>query len=495
MRALLIFANILLACIIAQGAIQWLNEPSVNAEVPTSAKGERRSSTPQPKNIQQQAAQPQRRYASVSSDNQVATTVALNIFDPERAPKATVNNRRNATPVNRADMTLVGTFTIGDIAGAIILQRSQQMQQMRQQMGRNNNQNGNTNTAEELAAAQEQQMQQALENRAELNTLLQALQQTEGVTEEQTARIQQRIDQSNQQIELLQNQNQQRNTGRDGLSADGSVATANASNSYKQYIRVGETLSNGYTLAAVTRTSATLTRGQEQPIELAMADASANAGRGGMGAMGGANRMGGMGGFGGGMGGMGGMMGGGRAGQLQRLIDSLKADTPRDEALKKIEAKDKDAYAKIKKALDDANKELSALAKKAEVELPDTTEQQKAKTLEFLAKEKEAIDKLLETDKTDSATAMRSFNELAQKNNITINPVAGRGGMAGMPGAAAQQPAGRGAQGGARSTNTIRQIQEKFPEEYKEVQKLRQDDPDAYREKMRELQRKLNEAK
>ena len=226
---------------------------------------------------------------------------------------------------------------------------------------------------------------------------------------------------------------------------------------------------------------------------------------GGMGGFGGGmGGMGGMGGFGGGMmpggdaaggfGGMGGMMPGmgGRTGQLQQTIDRLKADTPRDEALKKIEAKDKDAYAKIKKSLDDANAKLAELAKKAEVELPDTAEQQKAKTLEFLVKEKDAIDKLLETDKTDSATAMRGFNELAQKNNIVITPAAGRG----MPGMAAQQPAGRGAQGGARNnTSTIRQIQEKFPEEYQEVQKLRQDDPEAYREKMRELQRKLNEAK
>ena len=173
MRAILIFANILLACIIAQGAIQWLNEPSVNAEVATTVNRERRTSAPQPKNVQQIG--PQRQYTNMTPENQIATTVALNIFDPERAPKATVNNRRNAaTPVNRNDMSLVGTFTIGDIAGAIILQRSQQMQMMRQQTaGRNGNQNGNTNTAEELAAAQEQQMQQALENRAELNTLLQ----------------------------------------------------------------------------------------------------------------------------------------------------------------------------------------------------------------------------------------------------------------------------------------------------------------------------------
>ena len=135
--------------------------------------------------------------------------------------------------------------------------------------------------------------------------------------------------------------------------------------------------------------------------------------------------------------------------------------------------------------------------KKAEVELPDTEEQQKAKAINFLNKEKDAIDKLLETDKTDSATAMRSFNELAQKNKITINPAGGRGAMGGMPGmGGAQQPAGRGAQGGARgNTNTIRQIQEKFPEEYKALQELRQSDPATYREKMRELQAKLNEEK
>ena len=149
--------------------------------------------------------------------------------------------------------------------------------------------------------------------------------------------------------------------------------------------------------------------------------------------------------------------------------------------------KDKDAYAKIQKEIADANAKLAELAKKAEVELPDTTEQQKAKTLEFLDKEKDAIDKLLETDKTDSATAMRSFNELAEKNNISLMPAGGRG-------MGAQQPGGRNANRGGANTSVIRQIQEKFPEEYAEVQKLRESDPAAYREKMRDLQQKLNAA-
>ena len=218
-------------------------------------------------------------------------------------------------------------------------------------------------------------------------------------------------------------------------------------------------------------------------------------GQGGMGGMGqggfGQGGMGGMGqgGFGQGgmgMGGQGGMMGAPRNGQLQQTIDRLKAETPREEALKKIEEKDKEAYAKVRKELDAANAMLLELAKKAEIDLPETAEQQKARTLEFLAKEKDAIDKLLETDKTDSATAMRSFNELAQKNQITIAP-AGRGAGAGALGG--QQ--GRRGQG---NTNTIRQLQEKFPAEYAEIQKLRESDPAAYRTKMRELQQKLNEA-
>ena len=50
-------------------------------------------------------------------------------------------------------------------------------------------------------------------------------------------------------------------------------------------------------------------------------------------------------------------------------------------------------------------------------------------------------------------------------------------------------------QGGPRSSvNTVSQIQEKFPAEYKAAQELRQKDPAAYREKLRELQQKLGDA-
>ena len=164
MRHVLILVNLILATIVGFHAYEWLNEPSVEAEVAVSTAKERRASAPQPTPIvQMQQPWPQQQpwgfvSAPMSTETQVATTVALNIFDPERAPKATANTTRTMTmPVNRGDMTLVGTFTIGRVAGAIILQRGMQMMNMWQQPGRNNNTNRNRNntpSAEELAAAQ-----------------------------------------------------------------------------------------------------------------------------------------------------------------------------------------------------------------------------------------------------------------------------------------------------------------------------------------------------
>ena len=66
------------------------------------------------------------------------------------------------------------------------------------------------------------------------------------------------------------------------------------------------------------------------------------------------------------------------------------------------------------------------------------------------------------------------------------------GGMGGFPGGMGGMP---GQQGGGATVSTVSQIQEKFPEEYKAAQKLRQENPAAYREKMRELQSKINESK
>ena len=64
----------------------------------------------------------------------------------------------------------------------------------------------------------------------------------------------------------------------------------------------------------------------------------------------------------------------------------------------------------------------------------------------------------------------------------------GQGGFGGQPGMGGQQ-------GGAGTPSISSQIKEKFPEDYAEAQKLRVSNPKAYREKMRDLQRKLGESK
>ena len=67
------------------------------------------------------------------------------------------------------------------------------------------------------------------------------------------------------------------------------------------------------------------------------------------------------------------------------------------------------------------------------------------------------------------------------------------GGMGGFGGGMGGFGGGMGG-GGGSSVGTISQIQEKFPEEYKAAQELRQKDPAAYRAKLRDLQQKLNDA-
>ena len=81
-------------------------------------------------------------------------------------------------------------------------------------------------------------------------------------------------------------------------------------------------------------------------------------------------------------------------------------------------------------------------------------------------------------------------------------PAMGQGGQRPGMGQGGQRPGmGQGGQrqgagqGGPRSSvNTVSQIQEKFPDEYKAAQALRQSDPAAYRAKMRELQQKADGA-
>ena len=59
MRTILLFANLILAAFVVFHGYEWLNEPSVEAEVATTVKKERRASTPQPQPVAVQQIFPQ----------------------------------------------------------------------------------------------------------------------------------------------------------------------------------------------------------------------------------------------------------------------------------------------------------------------------------------------------------------------------------------------------------------------------------------------------
>lgn len=173
---------------------------------------------------------------------QVDNIIKANIFNQERCP----NSGAGST---RVEMTLVGTFAIGSSSGAIILQKAQTRQMPFPWM--NQGQFG-------------QQRQMGIGQRGG-NT---------GANTPGNQNQNQNAGGSRRQF----GGNRGGNTGSftqgntQGTSTQG---TNSQPQTFKQYVRLGETLSNGYKLVEVTRNRVVLTRGGDK-MELELADASKN---------------------------------------------------------------------------------------------------------------------------------------------------------------------------------------------------------------------------
>ena len=178
-----------------------------------------------------QAAEPAKRTKlEIAPEKQIETIVNSDIFNPERAPNVSAWGR------GRTQISLVGTFKVGKIEGAIILQQvSNRFNSPASRMG---------------AMMSYDAMAQMMNARP---------QQGAGANAQQRPRGSMR-----QRWSMLNPQLAQQ------LAGDRSTNTP-----IKQYVRVGETLANGYTLAEVTRTKAVLTKGGDK-MELELQDPSKN---------------------------------------------------------------------------------------------------------------------------------------------------------------------------------------------------------------------------
>ena len=253
MKAFLILINILLAAGTAWSLI------SLTASSPDADNDEyfiRRTSSAKKKTAAAAVSKKQTSEPETVNDADLVSLVKeQNIFDPSRCPSAQMPGNNRARNNVQLNMTLVGTFKIGNESGAIILQKQQ---------GNNNQQN---NMVPPFFRGGMMMMPPGMNGNA-----------ADGGDMQPDAG-------DGQEAGAQPDSGSRRNRGsfrqRFGPGARGffpgmNTATAEANTGnvvYKQYVRLGETLANGYTLTAVTRTGATLVKNSEK-LELELTKSS-----------------------------------------------------------------------------------------------------------------------------------------------------------------------------------------------------------------------------
>ncbi|MBQ9338313.1 MAG: hypothetical protein IJS14_13565 [Lentisphaeria bacterium] len=197
---------------------------------------------------------------TASGEEQVKEIVEQDIFNQDRCPNAGVWGGGNA----RLEMTLVGTFTIGNTKGAVILQKAQNRPAFMPFGGMMGGPGGMMG-----------QRRQGIGPGGM------------GVPGGGQGRFgggggggQGRFGggdgggDGRRQIGGMRSMSMNRNA--QGIVQPGQQNNNNTNVTYKQYVRVGETLANGYKLTEVDRNRVILTRGSDR-LELELSDASKNA--------------------------------------------------------------------------------------------------------------------------------------------------------------------------------------------------------------------------
>ena len=210
MRTILIVINVLLAVWLLAAVASHLTGGDGGAEVFSVKQSGSKKSAPAAS-----AATP-KTVTPLSLDSRMATIIDNNIFNSERCPNAVFGRGRST----RIELTLVGTFEIGGVKGAIIKQKAGSSNNRGNFMGGPGGRWGGRNNS-------------SANTRSPIRVqLVDGVWRNFGGTDAAT----------------LQQQQQREQTL-----------------TLRQYVRVGETLSNGYTLEEVSRTGAVLTRQRLHP--------------------------------------------------------------------------------------------------------------------------------------------------------------------------------------------------------------------------------------
>ena len=155
--------------------------------------------------------------------------------------------------------------------------------------------------------------------------------------------------------------------------------------------------------------------------------------------------------------------GGGRGFNMQR-------QNPRAEAEKKLKAQYPAEYAEIEKLRAEAEAKLKALAKKANIDLPEAPKSMEERMADLKKKYPKEMEEIEALRKTDPRASFAKLRELMMKEN---------GGK--MPGGG-NRPAMR-----ENQQKVLRDAQKKYPEDWKEIQRVRKEDPAKARQMTKDL--------
>lgn len=234
MKFMLIALNVLLVAAVAHLAWTYSSEPLTFASTSkkfSPAKLERKRTTATVKRVEKNPLD-----SPEVTEQKITAVLDRNIFKTERVPDAPANKnaQRNNQQI-RADMSLVGTYVIGDSLGAIILQRLQ------------------GNSQQQLKALQQKEYEQYALSSTRITDpkkkAAAAAEADEDVDEKKEAK---ESETDPKQIVIV-----------------GGSPSISANNVFRQHLKVGDTTVNGYKLEEVTRTSAVLTKNNER-IELTL---------------------------------------------------------------------------------------------------------------------------------------------------------------------------------------------------------------------------------
>lgn len=254
MKSILIVLNILLAGAVVLGGVKFIRNLSPGAAKPAFTVKKRVPKTAKTTSAARRETVTGKTENLLSGEAMVKQIVEADIFNQDRCPNGGFWGGGNA----RVEMTLVGTFKIGKSQGAVILQKTQQRNFPFMPFGGMMNPGGGNASGGQRRMGIGRGGFGGGGGGMGMN----------GEGGSRGGRGERRAIGGSRFV--------QANRNAQGIVQPGQNSNNNKPVVYKQYVRLGETMANGYTLTEIDRNRVVLTRGSDK-LELELVDASANA--------------------------------------------------------------------------------------------------------------------------------------------------------------------------------------------------------------------------